>query len=104
MLGSALGDMMRANATRLQPELTDPSSEVAQDRQDSQVYLKAPRPPKKVGDPVLSESAEPPSNFVAFLGEQRGLDDDAAFALLCRLLSEYRTPVRREIALLQRSA
>ena len=91
---------MRAHASCCQPETAEPWGEAELTRQDSQVYLKAPCPPAEAS----GDEEEVPSDFVAFLGEQQGLDDAAAFTLLCRLMSEYRTPVRREIAVLERSA
>jgi hypothetical protein len=95
---------MRATAFGIQPETAEPSRPAHLARQDSQVGLKAPCPPPEELESVPPPEAELPADFVAFLGEQRGLDDAAAFALLCRLLSEYRTPTRREIDVLRRSA
>ena len=91
---------MRANALRIQPEVAGPGIGGGYRRQDSQVNLKAPRPPEFWGD----SSVEVPTDFVAFMSEERGIAPGDAFDLLCRLVAEYRTPVRREIDVLKLSA
>lgn len=75
-------------------------------RQDSQVHLKAPRPPETDDRIELSAALDSaaPADFVEFMSEQRGIPSGDAFELLCRLVAEYRTPVRREIDVLQLSA
>lgn len=77
-------------------------------RQDSQVNLKAPRPEEPTDaevEAVLYQSAfDAPADFVEFISEERGIPSTDAFDLLCRLVAEYRTPVRREIDVLQLSA
>jgi hypothetical protein len=69
-------------------------------RQDSQVNLKAPTAPE------FSEQfdTEAPFDFVEFISLERGISASDALDLLCRLVAEYRTPVRREIDVLQLSA
>jgi hypothetical protein len=77
-------------------------------RQDSQVNLKAPRqdePEDAETEQFVSAAPfDAPADFVEFISEERGIASTDAFDLLCRLVAEYRTPVRREIDVLQLSA
>ncbi|MFZ5896160.1 MAG: hypothetical protein ACOY0T_34205 [Myxococcota bacterium] len=94
---------MRLNASRLDPEIAQSPKVLEPRRQDSQVRLKAPcLPPELAEMPQAHSNA--PVDFVAFLSEERGIDPGEAFALLCKLVAEYRTPVRREIDVLRLSA
>ncbi|MGC4087704.1 MAG: hypothetical protein QM756_07370 [Polyangiaceae bacterium] len=91
---------MSAVAARIDLNENEADLDTPRAREDSQVCLKAPSVPPEPADADF----DAPLDFVAFLGAERGLDEQESFELLCRLLSEFRTPVRYEIDVLQRSA
>lgn len=90
---------MRANALRMDPSAVE-KYEAGYRRQDSQVNLKAPLVPGF----IEQSDVVAPFDFVEFISLERQISASEAFELLCRLVAEYRTPVRREIDVLQLSA
>lgn len=98
------GDNMQSNvAIQAQPTDFGPGTHRCH---DSQVNLKAPRPPDLDDESGLfsAPDRDAPADFVEFMSVARGIPRRDAFDLLCRLVAEYRTPVRREIDVLQLSA
>lgn len=91
---------MGAKALRMDPAAALETIEADRRSQDSRVNLKAPVPPQTQEEPAI----DAPADFVEFMSEERGIAPGDAFDLLCRLVAEYRTPVRREIDVLKLSA